>query len=83
MRFFKFMSETGTRLHLTNIKNDVYGEPRVTEIDDEKIPELYESDSDSDDEDEDDCEEEMEEDEEIARILKRREAIKKFQPESG
>ena len=85
MTFFDFMSEGDTSLNRTNIKHDVYGEPRVTEIDDE-IPELYESDSDSDDDDDDyEEEEEMKEDvdEEVARILKRREAIKESEQKAA
>ena len=74
MTFFQFMTAGDTPQNRLNIKNDVYGEPRVAIGDDEeKMPALYEE-SDDDEEDEEEDDEEMEEDvdEEIARILKRR-----------
>ena len=83
MTFFQFMTVGDTPQNRLNIKNDVYGEPRV-EVDDEKIPDLYEeSDDDSDDDDEDDYDEEEDVDEEIDRILKRREEIKKSEQKAA
>ena len=76
MTFFDFMSEGDTPQNRLNIKNDVYGEPRVEIDDDEKMPALYEDSDDDDDDEEDEEEEEMEEVDEIDRILKKREEIK-------
>ena len=84
MTFFQFMTVGDTPQNRLNIKNDVYGEPRVLiDDDEEKMPALYEESDDDDDEGEEDDEEMEMEDEEIVRIMKKREAIKESEQKAA